>query len=184
LTSKAAAELGIHEHTVGKWRRRFVNDRIDGLMDEPRAGRPRTIEDDQVVAVIEQMLYSTPADASHWSIRSAAKEMGLSHTTIRRIWAAFGLQPHRSETFKLSSDPLAARKLYRMAFSKKSRKLRRRRYSYDKNSLAIFGIMDRETFNKYREEAANVHSFISKSVVEGDLWDSLPPPREPGWLCT
>ena len=107
LTSKAvAAELGIHEHTVGKWRRRFVKDRIDGLMDEPRAGRPRTIEDDQVAAVIERTLYSTPADATHWSIRSMAKEMGLSHTTIRRIWTAFGLQPHRSETFKLSSDPL------------------------------------------------------------------------------
>ena len=107
LTSKAvAAELGIHEHTVGKWRRRFVKDRIDGLMDEPRAGRPRTIEDDQVAAVIERTLYSTPADATHWSIRSMAKEMGLSHTTIRRIWTAFGLQPHRSETFKLSSDPV------------------------------------------------------------------------------
>ena len=112
LTSKAvAAELGIHEHTVGKWRRRFVKDRIDGLMDEPRAGRPRTIEDDQVAAVIERTLYSTPADATHWSIRSMAKEMGLSHTTIRRIWTAFGLQPHRSETFKLSSDPLFVAKV-------------------------------------------------------------------------
>ncbi len=107
VTSKAvAAELGVHEHTVGKWRRRFVKDRIDGLLDEPRSGRPRTIEDDQVAAVIERTLYSTPADATHWSIRSMAKEMGLSHTTIRRIWTAFGLQPHRSETFKLSSDPL------------------------------------------------------------------------------
>lgn len=107
LTSKAvAAELGVHEHTVGKWRRRFVTDRIDGLMDEPRPGRPRTIEDDQVAAVIERTLCSTPADATHWSIRSMAKAMGLSHTTIRRIWTAFGLQPHRSETFKLSSDPL------------------------------------------------------------------------------
>jgi transposase len=107
LTSKAvAAELGVHEHTVGKWRRRFLADRIDGLMDEPRPGRPRTIEDDQVATVIERTLYSTPVDATHWSIRSMAREMGLSHTTIRRIWNAFGLQPHRSETFKLSSDPL------------------------------------------------------------------------------
>jgi transposase len=107
LTSKAvAAELGVHEHTVGKWRRRFVKDRIDGLLDEPRAGRPRSIEDEQVAAVIERTLYATPADATHWSIRSMASEMGLSHTTIRRIWAAFGLQPHRFETFKLSNDPL------------------------------------------------------------------------------
>ena len=112
LTSKAvAAELGAHEHTVGKWRRRFVTGRIDGLMDEPRPGRPRTVEDDQVAAVIERTLYSTPADATHWSIRSMAKEMSLSHTTIRRIWAAFGLQPHRSETFKLSSDPLFVEKV-------------------------------------------------------------------------
>ena len=112
LTSKAvAAELGVHEHTVGKWRRRFVADRIDGLMDEPRPGRPRTIEDDQVAAVIERTLYSTPADATHWSIRSMAKKMSLSHTTIRRIWTAFGLQPHRSETFKLSSDPLFVEKV-------------------------------------------------------------------------
>ncbi len=107
LTSKAvAAELGVHEHTVGKWRRRFVKDRLDGLLDEPRPGRPRSIEDEQVAAVIERTLYATPADATHWSIRSMASEMGLSHTTIRRIWTAFGLQPHRSQNFKLSNDPL------------------------------------------------------------------------------
>jgi len=107
LASKAvAAELGVHEHTVGKWRRRFVKDRLDGLLDEPRPGRPRTIEDKQVAAVIEQTLQSTPADATHWSIRSMGKEVGLSHTTIRRIWTAFGLQPHRSQSFKLSTDPL------------------------------------------------------------------------------
>ncbi len=107
LSSKAVgAELGVHEHTVGKWRRRFLKDRIDGLYDEPRPGRPRTIEDDQVAAVIERTLATTPKDATHWSIRSMAKEIGLSHTTIRRIWTAFGLQPHRSETFKLSTDPL------------------------------------------------------------------------------
>jgi len=100
------AELGFHEHTVGKWRRRFVKDRIDGLLDEPRPGRPRSIADDQVAAVVERTLQSTPKDATHWSTRTLAKEVGLSHTTIRRIWAAFGLQPHRQQTFKLSSDPL------------------------------------------------------------------------------
>ncbi len=107
LQSKVVAtELGVHEHTVGKWRRRFLADRIDGLLDEPRPGRPRTIDDDQVAAVIERTLRTTPADATHWSIRSMAAETGFSHTTIRRMWNAFGLQPHRSQTFKLSSDPL------------------------------------------------------------------------------
>jgi transposase len=107
LPSKSVgAELGLHEHTVGKWRRRFLKDRCDGLLDEARPGRPRTINDDQVAAVIERTLRTTPADATHWSIRSMAAETGLSHTTIRRMWAAFGLQPHRSQTFKLSTDPL------------------------------------------------------------------------------
>ncbi|SFK22992.1 Transposase [Bradyrhizobium sp. Gha] len=104
LPSKSvAAELGVHEHTVGKWRRRFLKDRCDGLLDEARPRRPRTINDDQVAAAIER---TSPADATHWSIRSMAEETGFSHTTIRRMWMAFGLQPHRSQTFKLSSDPL------------------------------------------------------------------------------
>ena len=101
-----AAELGLHEHTVGRWRRRFLKDRCDGLHDEAGPGRPRTINDDQVAAVIERTLRTTPADATHWSIRSMAVETGFSHTRIRRMWAAFGLQPHGSQTFKLSSDPL------------------------------------------------------------------------------
>ena len=87
LPSKSvAAELGLHEHTVGKWRRRFLKDRCDGLLDEARPGRPRTIEDDQVAAVIERTLRTTPADATHWSIRSMAAQTGFSHTTIRRMW--------------------------------------------------------------------------------------------------
>jgi transposase len=105
--SKVVAErLGICEGTVGKWRRRFLESRIDGLLDEPRSGRPRPISDDEVAAVIERTLWTLPADATHWSIRSMAAAVGHSHTTIRRIWNAFGLQPHRAETFKLSSDPL------------------------------------------------------------------------------
>jgi transposase len=83
-----------------------LKDRCDGLLDEARPGRPRTIDDDQVAAVIERTLRTTPVDATHWSIRSMASETGFSHTTIRRMWAAFGLQPHRSQTFKLSNDPL------------------------------------------------------------------------------
>ncbi|WP_202303109.1 MULTISPECIES: IS630 family transposase [unclassified Mesorhizobium] len=107
VPSKAvAAELGVHEHTVGKWRRRFLKDRVEGLLDEARPGRPRTIDDDQIAAVIERTLRSKPDDATHWSIRSMGTATGFSHTTIRRIWTAFGLQPHSSETFKLSSDPL------------------------------------------------------------------------------
>ena len=100
-----AAELGLHEHTVGKWRRRFLKDRCEGLLDEARPGRPRSIDDDQVAGLIERTLRTTPVDATHWSIRSMAAETGFSHTTIRRMWAAFGLQPHRSQTFKLSNDP-------------------------------------------------------------------------------
>ncbi|HEV7581318.1 MAG TPA: helix-turn-helix domain-containing protein, partial [Mycobacterium sp.] len=78
-----AAELGVHEHTVGKWRRRFLKDCIEGLLDEARPGRPRTIDDDQVAAVIERTLRSTPVDATHWSIRSMAGATGFSHPTIR-----------------------------------------------------------------------------------------------------
>lgn len=112
LTSKEVArKLGVNEHTVGKWPRRFVKDRIEGLTDEYRPGRPRTVSDAQVAAVIERTLQTTPKDATHWSIRSMASEAGLSHTTIRRIWNAFGLQPHRSETFKLSTDPLFVEKV-------------------------------------------------------------------------
>jgi transposase len=102
LPSKVVvAELGAHEHTIGKWRRRFLKNRIEGLLDEARPGRPRTI--DEIRSAIERTLRSTP---THWSIRSMAGAMGFSHTTIRRIWTAVGLRPHRSETFKLSSDPL------------------------------------------------------------------------------
>ncbi|MGZ2464866.1 IS630 family transposase [Sinorhizobium medicae] len=111
-SKEVGAQLGVHEHTVGKWRRRFVNYRIEGLTDEYRPGRPRTVSDAQVAEVIERTLNSTPKDATHWSIRSMSAEMGLSHTTIRRIWAAFGLQPHRSETFKLSTDPLFVDKVH------------------------------------------------------------------------
>ena len=107
LASKdVAAELCLHEHTGGKWRRRFLKDRCDGLLDEARPGRPGTIDDDQVAAVIERTLRTTPVDGTHWSIRSMAGETGFSHTTIRRMWVAFGLQPHRSQTFKLSNGTL------------------------------------------------------------------------------
>jgi len=100
-----AAKLGLDRATVGKWRRRFVERRVDGLHDEPRSGAPRTIDDIRIEAVIVKTLESSPADATHWSSRGMAKASGLSVSTVQRVWRAFGLQPHRMETFKLSTDP-------------------------------------------------------------------------------
>ena len=101
----AAAKLGIDPATVGKWRRRFMADRLEGLRDEPRSGAPRTVDDARVEAVIVRTLESLPEGATHWSSRGMAKASGLSTSTVQRIWRAFGLQPHRAETFKLSTDP-------------------------------------------------------------------------------
>ncbi len=84
--------------TVGKWRRRFMQQRVDGLYDEPRSGTPRTIEDERIEAIIVRTLESTPADATHWRSRSMAKASGLSVSSAQRVWRAFGLQPHRMET--------------------------------------------------------------------------------------
>jgi transposase len=92
--------------TVGKWRSRFLQKRLDGLLDEPRPGVPRKIGDTEVEALIIKTLESTPRDATHWSTRTMAKASGLSQSSISRIWRTFGLQPHRVETFKLSKDPL------------------------------------------------------------------------------
>jgi transposase len=100
-----AAQLGVCQDTVGKWRRRFITERLDGLYDEPRSGAPRGIDDARIEAVIVQTLESLPADATHWSSRGMARARGLSVSSVQRIWRAFGLQPHRLETFKLSTDP-------------------------------------------------------------------------------
>ena len=106
-----AARLRVTQQTVGKWRTRFVEHRVDGLLDAPRPGAPRTIDDARVDAVIAKTLESVPAGATHWSTRRMAREAGLSQTAVSRIWRAFGLQPHRQETFKLSSDPLFVEKV-------------------------------------------------------------------------
>lgn len=107
LQNKQVAErLGVNKSTVGKWRNRFINSGLDGLYDEPRPGTPRKITDEQVEAVIVRTLESTPRNATHWSSRMMARDSGLSTSSVQRIWRAFGLQPHRSETFKLSTDPL------------------------------------------------------------------------------
>jgi transposase len=97
--------LGIWPQTVGKWRRRFVERRLEGLLDEPRPGAPRKITDEQVEQVVVATLERTPADATHWSRTSMAAESGLSRSTVGRIWRAFGLKPHQVDTFKLSNDP-------------------------------------------------------------------------------
>jgi len=97
--------LGVSRPTVTKWRNRFAADRLDGLLDEPRPGRPRTVTDEQVEAVITTTLETTPKDATHWSTWSLAAELGLTQSAVHRIWRAFGLQPHRQQTWKLSSDP-------------------------------------------------------------------------------
>jgi transposase len=100
-----AARLGLQRQTVGKWRQRFIEQRVDGLHDEPRSGTPRTIDDARIEAVIVRTLESSPPNATHWSSRGMAEASGLSVSTVQRIWRAFGLQPHRLETFKLSTDP-------------------------------------------------------------------------------
>ena len=106
-----AEELGVSRQRVGKWRKRFVEGRLDGLLDEARPGAPRRISDAQVERVITKTLESTPRGATHWSTRSMAKTTGMSQTAVSRIWRAFALQPHRSETFKLSKDPLFIEKV-------------------------------------------------------------------------
>ena len=97
--------------TVGKWRRRFVEQRMEGLYDEPRPGAARKIGDDQIEEVLTKTLETTPKGRTHWSTRSMAKHLGLSHSTIGRIWRTFGLQPHRSESFRLSQDPQLVEKV-------------------------------------------------------------------------
>ena len=101
-----AARLGCSTSTVGKWRGRFARQGLDGLHDEPRPGRPRTVGDDDVERVIVKTLEERPPNATHWSTRSMATATGMSQTAVSRIWRAFGLKPHQAESFKLSPDPL------------------------------------------------------------------------------
>jgi transposase len=100
-----AERLGTHRTVVTRWRNRFGELRLDGLLDEPRPGQPRKITDAQVEEVIVKTLETTPKDATHWSTRSMAKEVGLNQSAVHRIWKAFGLAPHRQDTWKLSKDP-------------------------------------------------------------------------------
>lgn len=99
------AKLDMREQTVLKWRKRFLTHRLAGLRDKPRPGVPRTITDDKIAAVVRMTLQEKPPDATHWSLRSMAAASGISRSSVNTIWRAFNLQPHRTETFKLSKDP-------------------------------------------------------------------------------
>jgi transposase len=111
LNQDVARELRLDVHTVGKWRERFRVSRLEGLADEPRPGAPRQIGDQQVEDVISRTLEKRPGQATHWSTRTLAKESGLSQTAVSRIWRAFALQPHRTDSFKLSADPFFVEKV-------------------------------------------------------------------------
>lgn len=106
-----AARMGISRSTVKRWRNRFVQDRCDGLLDEPRPGRPRIVGDEQIKELITETLESTPRDATHWSTRSMAEHLGLSQSMVSRVWRAFGLAPHKQDSWKLSKDPLFVEKV-------------------------------------------------------------------------
>src|SRR5213592_2932312 len=107
VAKKLRCSLGM----VGKWRSRFLKMRLEGLYDEPRPGAPRKVTDDDVERIIIQTLETTPRGQTHWSTRELAKATGFSRMTISRVWRAFGMQPHRTESFKLSPDPLLIEKV-------------------------------------------------------------------------
>ena len=112
LTNTEVAEsMGVNKNTVTTWRRRFAEKRLDGLHDAPRPGAPRSIGDDKIEEVIVQTLESTPKGATHWSTRQMAKHVGIGRDSVSRVWRAFGLKPHRSDTFQLSKDPLFVEKV-------------------------------------------------------------------------
>jgi len=104
--TEAAAELHVSLQTVGKWRHRFVDKRLDGLLDEPRPGTPRKLSEADVDRVLGLTLESTPANTTRWSTRSLAEVSGLSRASVHRIWRAFSLQPHRAEAFRLLRESL------------------------------------------------------------------------------
>src|SRR5260370_2389063 len=106
-----AAKLDVHEAAVSKWRRRFIERRLDGLVDEPRPGAPRTISDEDVERVVVRTLGDQPKDATHWSTRDLAAKVRMSASSVGRIWQAFGLNPWLTDTFKLSEDPMFVEKV-------------------------------------------------------------------------
>jgi transposase len=106
-----ARSLKTTRETVGKWRKRFAERRLEGLYDELRPGRPRTIEEDRIMQLVEKTLKRKPRGGTHWSCRTMAKEIGVSKSMVHRVWTTLGLQPHRQRSFKLSNDPLFVEKV-------------------------------------------------------------------------
>lgn len=106
-----ARDVRVAQQTIGTWRQRFVTHRLDGLLDEPRSGAPRMVIDAEVERIVTQTLETTPTHATHWSTRAMAQRSGVSRSTVHCIWRAVGLQPYRTETFKLSADPLFVEKV-------------------------------------------------------------------------
>ncbi len=106
-----ATRLGVGPHTIGKWRNRFIANRIEWLYDEMRTGRPRTVEDEAVAELLTKALARKPKATTHWSVRTIAKETGIAKSTVHRLFQLFGLQPHRTRSFKLSTDPFFLEKL-------------------------------------------------------------------------
>jgi transposase len=109
--SEVAKSCRVIRQTVGKWRSRFLERRLDGLLDEPRPGAPRKLDDARIEQLIASTLNERPREATHWSTRLMANKLQVSQSTVSRVWRAFGLQPHRVETFKLSTDPLFIEKV-------------------------------------------------------------------------
>jgi transposase len=109
--TELAERLGLALSTVRRWRNRFAQYRLDGLLDEPRPGRPRIVDDARIEALITATLETAPDDSTHWSTRSMAKQLGMSQSTVSRVWRAFGLAPHKQDSWKLSADPLFVEKV-------------------------------------------------------------------------
>ena len=109
--TEIARQVGLSQPAVGKWRRRFLAHRMAGLYDEVRAGRPRTVLDDHVALLLRQVVSTKPKASTHWSVRLAAENSGVSKSTVHRLFRAFALQPHRSKSFKLSTDPFFVEKV-------------------------------------------------------------------------
>jgi transposase len=108
---EVAKRVGVHEATICAWRQRFLDQRLDALYDEPRPGAPRKVSDETVERIVTMTLESTPTQSTHWSTRDMAEKVGVSQSTVSRVWRAFNLQPHRVETFRLSNDPLFIEKV-------------------------------------------------------------------------
>src|SRR6266498_900686 len=176
-----ASELGLTTQTVGKWRRRFLHQRVAGLLDEPRPGASRRVTDADVERVIRTTLESRPRDATHWSTRSMAEATGLSQSTISRVWRAFALAPHRTETFKLSTDPLFVEKvrdivalyLTQPIFPMHPGQAERRSHDYSRHgTTSLFAALDLATGRVIgqlhrRHRAAEFRKFLER--IEGEV---------------